>query len=247
MPFQVSLSSRRRIYGQISYVSAGADQYHICTPVVYLEAAVVGDLIGHSLLWEQLSGTPVTLFNANTLTPYFNYTDGSDKVFRFWIDKGTPEQQFDDMTVYRTPTSRTSAGFDSEQQSFTYTLDPPAVNCVDIIANVVSIVPPPTSLEGEEAGTTYNIVVSWQHPGNTITDPHIEQYRVLENGFEVDSIPPTPIATAGEIDGTAGGPPSDPLEYYGTLALYKIDTYYNIGGFKYLRESCTKDLKPPIL
>lgn len=241
MPFQVSYSNRPRIFQQVELVTAGEDQLHICTPTIYLEGIVNGDLLGHTIEWEQIDGTLVTLVNANTLTPHFDFEDSTDKVFRLYIDRGTPYEQFDDVKIWKTPTSLGECFFNNNQQTYADVLDPLPVACDDITAEVEVIVPPPTSLQGEETGYIINYIIRWQHPGDTVKDLHIEQYRVYENTLEVDRLPDTPIPNAGDIQGAAGGPPTETLEYYGTLAEYRIDTHYNIGGRNFVRESCVKD------
>ena len=45
-----------------------------------------------------------------------------------------------------------------------------------------------------------------------------------------------PIPNAGD----GGGPPSGSLKYDGTFADYRIDTYYNISGKKFVKQSDTK-------
>ena len=237
MPFQVTFSNRSRLLSQVILLTAGEDQFHICTPTIYLEAIVVGNITGHSVQWEQLSGTPVVLFDSNTLTPYFNVVDGTDKSFRVWIDKNTPLEQFDDVNIIKTPTSDGYFAVHRNQQYFGSGINPSAVTCEDITPFVDVYVPPPTTIRGEETGSVTSVIVSWQHPGNVPNDSYISQYVVMENGIAVDYIPDVPIFDAGE--GT--GPPSEPLEYVGTFAQYRIDTYYNIAGFEYVRESCTQD------
>lgn len=241
MPFQVSFSTRHRQFKQVTLITAGEDQLHICTPTIYLEGVVEGDLLGHTIEWEQISGTTVTLQQANTLTPFFDFVDTTDKIFRLWIDRGTPYEQYDDVRILKTPTSWCNPAFKSDNSSFTFVLDPAPVSCENITPFVSVVVPPPTSTHGEETSFNITVDVSWTHPGDPIQDLHIEQYRVIEDGVEVDLIPDVPIPTAGDILGTAGGPPSEPLTYSGTLAEYRIDTYYNIGGRKFVRESCIKD------
>jgi len=241
MPFQVTYSTRHRQFKQVELVTAGDDQLHICSPTVYLEGIVNGDLLGHVIEWEQISGTLVTLQNANTLTPFFDFVDNTDKVFRLWIDRGTPYEQFDDVLILKTPTSFEQCSFSDNNPSTRDLLDPIPVDCNDILSFVNVSMPPPTSLEGEETGASIDIEITWSHPGDPVKDLHIEQYQVFENNVLVDSIPDTPIPTAGDIQGAGGGPPSDPLLYMGTLAEYRIDTLYNIGGRKFVRQSCTKD------
>ena len=239
MPYQLVFNTRQRTLTQVVLVTAGEDQVHICTPTIGLQGEVLGDLTGHTVEWEQIDGTLVILMDGNTLTPSFSGDDNTDKTFRLWIDRGTPFEQFDDVRILKTPTSFPIGSFNNDNQFLTYPLDPPPVACNDITASVEVEIPPPTSSHGEEIGSTINIFIDWLHPGNSETDEHIEQYRVVENNVDVGFFPLTPISNAGDRPG--GGPPSGTLRYTGMLAEYRIDTYYNIGGFDYYRPSCTKD------
>lgn len=239
MPFQVTYSQKPFSINPVVLVTAGEDQIHICTPTMYLEGIVTGDLTGHTIEWEQLDGSAVVLINGNTLTPHFDEVDGTDKTFRLWIDRYTPFEQFDDVRIIKTPTSFADCSFNYAQSIVGGELDPQPVECTDITAFVSVTVPPPSSLEGEDpAGANIVVEVSWAHPTtNTRFNPYIEQYKVIENGtLVVDELPDVPIPDAG--DGT--GPPSETLQYDGTFADYRIDTYYNIAGKKFVKESCTQ-------
>ena len=105
MPFQVSFSAKTTPKGIITNFTAGPDQVVVCDTTVFLEATVNGDLTGHTFLWEQIDGDPVTF-----LTPLnqfaISYTTANflDKTFRFFIDKGTGIEQFDDVFMFSTPT-----------------------------------------------------------------------------------------------------------------------------------------------
>jgi len=70
-----------------------------------LEATVVGDLTGHTFIWEQIDGVAVT-FNTPLDQFAINYTTANfqDKTFRFTIDKGTGIEQFDEVIMFSTPT-----------------------------------------------------------------------------------------------------------------------------------------------
>lgn len=243
MPHQVSYNTRKRIFNAVRLITAGPDQYNLCGPRVYLLAEVEGILAGHTVEWEQERGTGVTLFNANNLNPYYDEVDPSDKIFTIYIDRGTPYEQSASTKVFGTPTSFGSPSTDQDGNTvqLTDTLDMLPVACDDIEAFVNVSVDPPSSTHGIETGVNINIEVTWDHPGDPIKDLHIEQYRVVENGSDVAFYPPTPLPLAGEILGAGEGPPSMPLFYLGMLANYRIDTYYNISGKKYVRESCTKD------
>lgn len=240
MPFRVGYSQRPQLFTQVTLITAGEDQVHVCTPTIFLEATVDGIMTGHTVEWEQIGGTLVTLINGNTLTPHFDAVDSTDKTFRVYIDRGTPIEQFDDVMILKTPTSFANCSMKYDQPApNNIALDPYPVDCADITAFVNVSVDPPTVLEGEDTGGV-NIVVEleWEHPiVNTRFNAFIEQYTVVENGtLIVHSVPPVPIPIAGD----GGGPPTDPLEYDGTFADYRIDTYYNISGKKFVKESCTQ-------
>lgn len=243
MPHQVSFSHRKRVFNEVRLISAGQDQYNLCGSRVYLLAEVEGMLAGHTVEWEQNSGTGVTLFNQFNINPYYDEVDSSDKVFTIYIDRGTPYEQSASTKVFGTPTSLASGscestGFSVQKNDI---LDMLPVACDDIEAFVNISVDPPTSTHGVETGVNIDIELTWDHPGDAVKDLHIEQYRVVENGVDVGFYPPTPLPLAGEILGAGEGPPSMTLFYLGILANYRIDTYYNISGMKYVRESCVKD------
>lgn len=238
MPFQVTYSKHPRVFRQVVLRTAGDNQFHICTSQLNLEALVDGDLLGHTIQWEQVAGTTVTLIGANTLTPTFDAVDGTDKVFRCYIDQGTPYEQFAEVTIFKTPVSFPGFGWNPSQNwvGDPFTLLP--VDAGTITSFVDITVPPPTSTHGEELGSVTVVEVEWDHPGQEVYDKYISQYKVVENGTEVDEVPDTPTL----FDSNAGtGPPTDARFYVGTFATYRIDTYYNINGIEYIRESDTVD------
>ena len=109
-------TAQNSVYGAVALISvrpqndivlttAGDDQQRICDPIVYLQATVNGNLSGHTFLWELISGEPVTLIqNSQTQAHYVVDSTTRDRVFRFWIDKGKYNQQFNDVKIYATPT-----------------------------------------------------------------------------------------------------------------------------------------------
>lgn len=108
MPFQVSYSSKKSELPEVTLLSAGADQLILCgVSTIFLEATVdnPANLVGHTLEWEQLTGPPATTTTPNQLTTSYPFSDTVDKVWRFYIDRGTPAEQFADTNVFHTPTS----------------------------------------------------------------------------------------------------------------------------------------------
>ena len=119
MPFQVAYSAKATPTGVIAFFSAGPDQQAVCDGAVTMTAIVIGDTEGHAFLWEQLSGsavawtTPLNQFSVSFTTATFD-----DKVFRFWVDKGAGNQQFDDINIFSTPTFSFSVGGSGADDSF---------------------------------------------------------------------------------------------------------------------------------
>lgn len=90
----------------IILITAGEDQQRVCSPMIYLEATINGNLTGHTFLWELIQGTPVVLTqNSQTQAYYTVDVSPTDRIFRYWIDKGKFNEQYQDTTVYSTPTS----------------------------------------------------------------------------------------------------------------------------------------------
>lgn len=105
MPIYVGYSQKRRT---VRITSAGKTQYLLCPPADIDLGAYLNDtsnLRNHTILWEQIKGTPVTLASEDTLGTSFPHSDTEDKTFRFWLDKGTNREQYKDVDIYYTPTS----------------------------------------------------------------------------------------------------------------------------------------------
>ena len=106
MPFQVTFAQKAIPSGIIQLVDAGPDGNAICDISFSLEATVIGNLAGHTVLWEQTAGVAVTFTTpVNQLAISYNQSTFEDKTFRFWVDKGTASQRFDDVSVFGSPTS----------------------------------------------------------------------------------------------------------------------------------------------
>ena len=106
MPFQVTFSQRLLQVNAIQSVSAGPDASAVCDISFVLTATVVGELTGHALLWEQISGTPVTFDSpVDQLSVSYTQNNFDDKTFRFYVDKGTSFQKYDDVTIFGSPTT----------------------------------------------------------------------------------------------------------------------------------------------
>ncbi len=99
--------------GQIQSLTKIPDVVAVCSTDITLSVELIGDLKGHTLLWEQISGTTTGIvytspLNQTTLT-YFNdpiIGNRDDKLFRFWLDKGKSYAQYRDIWVWGTPVDK---------------------------------------------------------------------------------------------------------------------------------------------
>lgn len=164
MPFQIVLQTYKRTQGEITFFTAGPDQIVICNDFITLEATVQGDLTGNSFLWEQIGGTPVTVNDANTLIATFTNNDLSPKIFRFFINKGTASQQFDDITVFATPL--TNASIQTREDTSTFRSKTSPVSCSSIINTVDVVAPEPIDGISGQTDSTNEIVFSWDEQSN---------------------------------------------------------------------------------
>ena len=96
--------------GIITFPSQNVEQNAVCDPIVYLEAIIAGDPTGHTFEWVQMSGSPVVELlpvpGFETKTYYLvPGLPGTDKVFRFYVDRNTDIEQHLDLVVRTTPVS----------------------------------------------------------------------------------------------------------------------------------------------
>lgn len=234
MPFQISLTSGSKQLGQITSFDAGNEQFATCATEVTLTAAVTGMLNGHTVWWEQVSGNTQIVFLTpqNQLTVTYTVVGGgsSDRVFRFYIDKNTPLEQTDDVTVWGTPTETKAI---KQCQLTTTTTD---TECRNVPCNSIYVyysIPTP-SLQGSYAtDPTDNFYLAWGVP--TCTDPVPTLVSIIQNDmgsmtlvgtFDTNVITNTPIT-----------------QPYDTYYAYVT---FTIGSNTYTQLSCRLDnVKPP--
>lgn len=140
----------------ITYLSAGPEQTPFCDPYVHLTAVVqTENLAAHQTLWEQLSGTPVTFLGdpANTLEiSYAQSVTRDDKVFRFWVNKGTPQEMFSDVEVYGSVLEKVRDYFHGSIEADLLADAPNTVQA----ANVIVMPAPPATPVGPLGLSQYN-------------------------------------------------------------------------------------------
>lgn len=101
----ISTKSRR---SNLTILNVEGEQTVVCAPIIYLTVNAVGDLTNVPTEWVQISGTPsVDIEVVDELNAYYMVDGnvGSDKVFRFYINRNTQIEQYVDITIRTTPAS----------------------------------------------------------------------------------------------------------------------------------------------
>lgn len=226
MPIQVVATYKKIPPPPVDLVTAGEDVFPLCDLEIFLQAIVdpLPNIQGHTILWEQIEGTPVILSSTDTLnTSYLQIpNDETDKHFRITIDKDLPEEQSDVVIVYATPTSLIQGSISKNDTSHYTPSDP--VPCDSIVVTTSAIVPIPTPVRDDDVAVTEVFDVSWDLPEDPLLQPFIEEMILYENG--------TPVATYL---------PTDTLTYSGGPELYNILTNFLVNGHPSSADSCVKD------
>ncbi len=231
MPFQNATSSKRIVVSDITLVTAGVDQTDICSPTVTLSATVVGSPTGHVFLWEQQSGGAVVIDDDSAITTFYTVAAPGRKIFRFYIDKGTASEQFDDITVDDTPAASASS-FSAPASGVGVApviAGPEGFPVTEAFGNVVNEPEnPPAQLHGEGLVIS-TFTLTWNHPGQ-VNDAFITQYNVIEAAtpvFNVNVVELLPTASGVP----PLGPPGDAKLFdTGAITTYEINAKYNFHG-----------------
>jgi hypothetical protein len=224
MPFQVVNTSKKLPRFGVTLISAGDDQLIFCGDTVYLEARVddPSKLEGHSLLWEQLEGAPVPLATPYQIATTYPFVETTDKVFRFWINKGTLVEQYRDVNIFHTPRAVCDIVIPNASVIRIVPSDP--VPCDSITVEIVEHIPVPDGGHDDNVSVIYDIVIEWGLPTDPDLLPLLIQTVLYENGI--------PVYTAL---------PSDPREYIGGTNTYSVLAEFNVRGQYSSEMSCIKD------
>lgn len=221
MPFQISFSHHQSKPPAVVLLSAGADQQVFCGAVVVLEATVddPAKLPGHPLEWEQLEGNPVILSCPTCLITTYPLGDLTDKTFRFWIDRGTIDEQYDDVSIFHTPTSTCPQQSNpGDGGSFNKYIPASSPEC-----STITRVPPPPELQSSEVDA--GLLLVWDQVERVDLRPFVTQYTVYEAGI--------PVQTTDV---------SDPREYFpATETTYQILTEFDVNSQYSSELSCEAD------
>jgi len=217
MPIQVITSYKRIPPPPVVLESAGDDVFPLCDTIIYLELVV--DSIpnldqGHTILWEQLSGTPVTLLNADQrIASYVQLPlDETDKVFRVILDQYYPEEQRSTVTVYATPTSIMYNPSHPGDTKVSTPAEPVDYTTIDVTTSAV--VPPPGGGHDDDVPLTEVFSIFWELPPDALLIPYLTQMILFENDIAVATY------TTSDVLEYSGGP-----EVYNVLTEYIVDAH----------------------
>lgn len=173
MPFINAVAyNNRPLIRPILLLDVTKDVLVLCTNLVSLTATVQGSVLGHTIEWTQLTGSPVTFIGDPASTDIsFLYSDREDKIFRFYIDKNTGRDQFKDVlvssTIADTPNLYTSAPPPGITNGYNYATEMAAMN--------------PTVIPGSEYGAVlYNSSAEASLVWNVPAVSYPEVYSKLE-------------------------------------------------------------------
>lgn len=110
MAIFVGYTQKRRT---VRLLSAGETIYLLCPPPTIEIQAVLSDITNlrnHTIEWVQVKGNTVVLSNADSLVASFPSTETTDKRFRFYVDRGTNNEQYKDLDIFYTPTTYANGG-----------------------------------------------------------------------------------------------------------------------------------------
>lgn len=176
------LSVYRNGYNNL-LASAGDDQTVVCAPLVYLEATVNDSLDNSTTEWVQLTGTPsVTIITVSPTQAYYvaGINPGSDKVFRFYINRNTQIEEYQDVIIRTTPSSvigNIESGFCvNEIPPPPFTLIPPFELFGDFMFNIVPFTGVIKLLDANDTFASWKLPQLFYQTGNGATD-------VYKNGF----------------------------------------------------------------
>jgi len=226
MPIQVITTYKRIPPSPVTLKSAGDDIFPICDVTIFLTAIVdnIPNLNqGHTILWEQLSGTPVTLINPDQqVASYLQIPlDETDKEFRVTIDKFFPEEQSSTVTVYATPTSIATTKFWVDSKNFT-PATPVDFNTINVTTSAQ--IPEPLGVRNNNVTPIEIFKIFWDIPPDIILQPFLTQMTLFENDI--------PVATYL---------PTDLLEYLGGPNVYNVSSDYIVNGQPSTANSRKKD------
>ena len=223
MPFQVTFSQKAIPPGVIQFLDAGEDGNAVCDTAWSLEAIIVGSLQGHAVLWEQIQGLPVTFTTpVDQVAISYTQTTFENKVFRFWVDKGTSSQRFDDVSVFGSPTTSIRKSYANSANNIIFNTTQSFLGEKLTIRIVPAL--PTSQHDGFVVVKVYTVAdLTWEAP---ITDIPIVGYVVRERSpisggwVDIATLP----ATAREYNGATLGN----LYQVATLYKYSNSTIFDV-------------------
>lgn len=158
----------------INLIGVGDDQIIICEPIVYLIANITGPTDGHTFEWVQIDfNDEVILNSSNYYTSEYTH-DGLPHTFRYYIDRGQPNEQFMDVDII-TLSTISIAGDTIANEGNTYNY---ALNIVLTDGNSLAMI------EGDVIWS----IISMPSPVNATIDMYTGQLQIIEGGIPFDTL-----------------------------------------------------------
>ena len=221
MGFQVSLCAT--INSSLITVSIRPDVISPCIVSLDLIATVTsGRASEHTFLWEQISGSQVVFITpVNQLFVSCTLLDSTDKVFYFWVDKGTAKEVYYIFNYRGTATETTALTGSNTFICNGLQIDNGSPICSTIFATQQLFIPPTS---GSIVINDPNLVLRWNLPTNIVGLQGLQVEQII-NGVWVSVLTLLP---------------TDPQILLNAInnANYRIKTTYIIDGGRYSQYSC---------
>jgi len=231
MAFQVLISARQLRFNPVTF-NVPDEMTVICQEYVTMEATVLtGSFAGHTVEWEQIEGYPVDWVGSRfQAIVTFSHIVRTDKIFTFWVDRGTFHEQSATLFVNTTPTDtvvRDLLTTESRQSQY----QPWLTSNEEVIEFL--LVPGPITHTDDLFWGSAPQGLHWtipSHPGKELL------YSVLEEN-----------ATGQFADHTIIYPPNDTVAIFDPVnRSYRVRTWYKTNEILTYSLSVTKQFEPRV-
>jgi hypothetical protein len=178
-----------------------------CQDIITIRATILGDTKNHSYYWEQIEGSQVEwLEDRNQAIVTYRKVPNfaGETVFRFWVDKNTPFQQFRDLVV--TGNARDSIGISARTET------PSSLNYNYLAAFNLAILPA-ISVAGTSTVNNQSSILQFELPNVLLPQTRGNLFIAkLENGN---------LITERQIAGNVFFGPMAANKSYSVISSYK--------------------------
>lgn len=233
MPFQVSLCSAAYTPATFTVVMTNSPFISPCVTELTLTATVVTGYVGiHTFLWELYSGSPVDFTSpTDGLIATCTLVDSSDRIFYFWIDKGTPLEIRQSYIYNGTPTDIPSTDCGNIMPLISQDILNGSITCSSIIGTqIVST--------GIATVNPNNVVLYWQLP-TTYDDLQLMHYLYPYTVITMQLVEVQQVINGNWVTVLSILPTDPQILTTATLgAYYRVVITYKVNNALYKQYSC---------